>query len=547
ELAEAKKQLTEHQTAQNALSKQFANSEKQQAELQAKLRQQEQNYVTAQAQLKQANTDLQKLKNEVETKTALMNQASDQQVKALTADLNKQLALLKQKEDGLKKAETESKVTREALAKQQADAKALAEKNQQLVTQLKQKAQQADKIQASLAEQTAKLAQKITLESELATAKKQLAEQQAAQNVLSKQYVESQKQQQQLQENLKQNEQNFVNAQKQLEQANAELLKLQKDVEKQTALVGQASDKQVKALTADLNKQVTLLKEKESAIAKLESEKKSISDALAAQESEKKKLDQQNQQFTKQTKAQEDKISKLESDIAAKTKKQSEIEQKLTDTNKLLGDLKANSQKELALAQEKLKKLQTELDSSKSISSDEALKSQIMALNRQITQLQNENDALKARGGSKSSTGLAGRIPPSKDAKVIAAENAKKNQKIIEQITAQKYSKLDSNTYYKIIQVGSPIKDVKNKDVTFIMREQLTDGKVTVLYTDQNPVTLPYNQLPAPLNSFVERAGEGGMVKVYIKPEGGYGVEGIPGEVPPNSMSIIDLKIIKAK
>ncbi|MEX6382683.1 hypothetical protein AB6F61_06915 [Providencia hangzhouensis] len=221
-----------------------------------------------------------------------------------------------------------------------------------------------------------------------------------------------------------------------MEQANAELLKLQKDVEKQTALVGQASDKQVKALTADLNKQVTLLKEKESAIAKLESEKKSISDALATQESEKKKLDQQNQQFTKQTKAQEDKISKLESDIAAKTKKQSEIEQKLTDTNKLLGDLKANSQKELALTQEKLKKLQTELDSSKSISSDEALKSQIMALNRQITQLQNENDALKARGGSKSSTGLVGEFLLAK-IKVIAAENAKKNQKIIEQITAK--------------------------------------------------------------------------------------------------------------
>ncbi|MBO1929249.1 hypothetical protein J4731_13055 [Providencia rettgeri] len=52
-----------------------------------------------------------------------MSQASDQQVKALTADLNKQLALLKQKEDGLKKAETESQTTREALAKQQADAK----------------------------------------------------------------------------------------------------------------------------------------------------------------------------------------------------------------------------------------------------------------------------------------------------------------------------------------------------------------------------------------------------------------------------------------
>ncbi|MBO1916189.1 hypothetical protein J4727_09895 [Providencia rettgeri] len=47
---------------------------------------------------------MQKLKNEVETKTALMNQASDQQIKALTADLNKQLALLKQKEDGLEES-----------------------------------------------------------------------------------------------------------------------------------------------------------------------------------------------------------------------------------------------------------------------------------------------------------------------------------------------------------------------------------------------------------------------------------------------------------
>ncbi|MBO1916196.1 hypothetical protein J4727_09930 [Providencia rettgeri] len=69
----------------------------------------------------------------MEKQTALMSQASDQQVKALTADLNKQLALLKQKEDGLKKAETESQTTREALAKQQADAKALAEKTSSLL------------------------------------------------------------------------------------------------------------------------------------------------------------------------------------------------------------------------------------------------------------------------------------------------------------------------------------------------------------------------------------------------------------------------------
>lgn len=215
------------------------------------------------------------------------------------------------------------------------------------------------------------------------------------------------------------------------------------------------------------------------------------------------------------------------------------------DTQKL--DSATKAQKELASAQEQLKKLQAELEKQKSFSSDEVLKSQIMDLNRRITLLQDENNALKAKGNTGSNAGLAGRVPPSKDIKVVAAENAKKNQKIIQDITAQKYSKLDNNTYYKIIQRGTPINDVKKKDITFIMREQLTDGTVTVMYTDKNPVTLPYNELPTPLNSFVERAGEGGMVKVYIKPEGGYGVEGVPGEIPPNSMSIIDLKIMKVK
>lgn len=54
---------------------------------------------------------------------------------------------------------------------------------------------------------------------------------------------------------------------------------------------------------------------------------------------------------------------------------------------------------------------------------------------------------------------------------------------------------------------------MKKKSITFIMREQLTDGTVTVLYTDKNPVTLPYNELPVPLNSFIEKAGEGGWLR----------------------------------
>lgn len=524
-LAEAQKAIEQKQNSLEQLSQENQQTQETIAQLenqlndsiteQSKLKQQlaekEQLFVAANLKIEQLTADIAKL--ELDAKNQLqMAGNTDEQIKSVTAELLQQKELLKQKESELAAVQSQKDDVQVALKAQQDSAKLLEQQNQQLQSQLVEKEQLAEKIQASLAEKTLQAEQKAALEVALKEAQEQLNNHQTTQNTLAKQLVDSEKQQARLQAQLSQNEQNYSVAQAQLKQANAELQKLQANVEKQTALIGQANDKQIKELTADLNKQITLLKQKEVALTKLDAEKKSIQGELATQQNESKKLEQQ-----------------------------------LTDANKLISTLKVDSQKELAAAQTKLKKLQRELDSLNSVTGDNALKSQIMDLNRRITQLQVENDALKAKGRTSSTAGLAGRVLPSKDLKVIAAENAKKNQKIIEQITAQKYSKLDSNTYYKIIQAGSPIKNVKSKDVTFIMREQLTDGKVTVMYTEQNPVTLPYDQLPTPLNSFVERAGEGGMVKVYIKPEGGYGVEGIPGEVPPNSMSIIDLKIIKAK
>lgn len=524
-LAEAQKAIEQKQNSLEQLSQENQQTQETIAQLenqlndsiteQSKLKQQlaekEQLFVAANLKIEQLTADIAKL--ELDAKNQLqMAGNTDEQIKSVTAELLQQKELLKQKESELAAVQSQKDDVQVALKAQQDSAKLLEQQNQQLQSQLVEKEQLAEKIQASLAEKTLQVEQKAALEVALKEAQEQLNNHQTTQNTLAKQLADSEKQQAQLQAQLSQNEQNYSVAQAQLKQANAELQKLQANMEKQTALIGQANDKQIKELTADLNKQITLLKQKEVALTKLDAEKKSIQGELATQQNESKKLEQQ-----------------------------------LTDANKLISTLKVDSQKESAAAQTKLKKLQRELDSLNSVTGDNALKSQIMDLNRRITQLQVENDALKAKGRTSSTAGLAGRALPSKDLKVIAAENAKKNQKIIEQITAQKYSKLDSNTYYKIIQAGSPIKNVKSKDVTFIMREQLTDGKVTVMYTEQNPVTLPYDQLPTPLNSFVERAGEGGMVKVYIKPEGGYGVEGIPGEVPPNSMSIIDLKIIKAK
>ncbi|MEX6035727.1 hypothetical protein [Providencia hangzhouensis] len=77
--------------------------------------------------------------------------------------------MLKQKEDGLRKLKRRAKppVRRSPNSKRM---KSVSRENQQLAADSGQKAQQAEKIQASLAEQTAKAAEKVALEAELAEA-----------------------------------------------------------------------------------------------------------------------------------------------------------------------------------------------------------------------------------------------------------------------------------------------------------------------------------------------------------------------------------------
>ncbi|MEK2516357.1 hypothetical protein AAAA14_16120, partial [Providencia stuartii] len=356
---------------------------------------------------------------------------------------------------------------------------------------------------------------------ELKAAQAQLQAQKTEQTALAKQYEASQKAQQQLQAKLTQQEEGFTTAQAQLKKANTDIAQLQKEIEKQKQLMTQASDQQVKSLTVELTQQVSLLKLQEAVLKKAEEDSRATREALAKQQAVAKQLAEQNKQLQAQLKDNEQQAAKLQTVLTAQTAQT-----------------------------EQHKALEAELKQQMSLTSNEALKAQIMELNKKVMQLQDENDKLKAKiapSGSTSIMGAPKKQLSQKELKAIAQANAKRNQRIIEEITKQKYSKLDSFTYYKILQKGKPITNVQKKNITFIMREQLTDGTLTVLYKDQEPVTLPYSELPAPLNSFVEKAGEGGMVKVYIKPEGGYGVDGIPGVIPPNSMSIIDLKIISAK
>ncbi|MEX6257248.1 hypothetical protein [Providencia huaxiensis] len=70
--------------------------------------------------------------------------------------------------------------------------------------------------------------------------------------------------------------------------------------------------------------------------------------------------------------------------------------------------------KRVGCSPNKIEKTAKRIRFAQSVTGDNALKSQIMDLrNRRITQLQVENDALKAKGRTSSTAGLAGRVLPS--------------------------------------------------------------------------------------------------------------------------------------
>ncbi|EGT3611509.1 hypothetical protein FAP59_18145 [Morganella morganii] len=144
----------------------------------------------------------------------------------------------------------------------------------------------------------------------------------------------------------------------------------------------------------------------------------------------------------------------------------------------------------------------------------------------------------------KSDTGLR-----TESGSAIAKANIARNNIILSDIMKQNYIQFDNNIYFKILKQGNPVSvsSISDKEVIFTLHETRTDGTVMVEHNRDNPVSMPYNQLPLPLNIFIAKAGEKGKVKIYIKPEGGYGKAGIPGKVPPESMSVITIEVLSIK
>ncbi|MDK7225420.1 sugar transporter, partial [Proteus mirabilis] len=212
----------------------------------------------------------------------------------------------------------------------------------------------------------------------------------------------------------------------------------------------------------------------------------------------------------------------------------------------------ANSQKEFNEVSKQLEaqRALTKTLEEKELKLSEQLKekeSEIKKINSENASVQKENKTLKQQLDKAMGEGQIIASQLAYAYSIIGKDNAQRNKSILSEIQKQNYVQYDDNTYFKILKQGKPVDSIAGKTVVFAMHEQLTDGTVTLNYDKAKPLILPYRQLPLPLNTFVAKAGLNGKAKIYIKPDGGYGKDGIPGQVPPESMSIVTIEILAIK
>lgn len=176
-----------------------------------------------------------------------------------------------------------------------------------------------------------------------------------------------------------------------------------------------------------------------------------------------------------------------------------------------------------------------------------AKEAELAKVNTDTSNILKENKTLKEQLEKMAGEGqmIAGQLAYAYS--VIGKDNAQRNKSILSEIQKQNYVQYDDNTYFKILKQGKPVDSITGKTVVFTMHEELTDGTVTLNYDKAKPLILPYRQLPLPLNTFIAKAGINGKAKIYIKPGGGYGKNGVPGQVPPESMSIVTIEILDIK
>ncbi|HID7801466.1 TPA: sugar transporter [Proteus mirabilis] len=562
---------------------------------------------TAEEKVQQLTVELARTQEKLAVANNLLN---DDSLKQSVANLQNELAQSKKEHDTLlaQLAEKDQLLfdateKNNVLTKQQEDFDIQAQKLNQLTTHVAQLEQQKQQLQSQY-EQAQRLLTNNSAKKEIEVLQNSLTNLSAARQSLEEKLAKNKAS---FEATLTKNNQLIDTQRQEIAQLNSHIEKINQEQQQLNhSLVtlqqqkAQADDKltQIPALKLELQNKVNelaelkkslstgekafdaLISEKNGVIAKLEKAQAELANKYQALDTQFKESNTTIGQLKESKIANDNAYAQLEKQLAEKQSLTDKLTTQLTQTkdqlakqdsesNQLIASLKqqqvestaqfkqqesllANAQKEF---NEVSKQLDTQLTLTKTLEEKELKLSEqlkekeneIKKINSERASVQKENKTLKQQLDKAMGEGQIIASQLAYAYSIIGKDNAQRNKSILSEIQKQNYVQYDDNTYFKILKQGKPVNSIAGKTVVFSMHEQLTDGTVTLNYDKAKPLILPYRQLPLPLNTFVAKAGLNGKAKIYIKPDGGYGKEGIPGQVPPESMSIVTIEILDIK